>query len=83
LIGTLKVIGEYKGAISLGVEARNGPQGAATLARLHGGSAGFDILTRRVTHALTRAGTAEVMINPTARRKGFGAGALKMVIDYG
>lgn len=29
------------------------------------------------------AGAAGVMINPTARRKGLGAEALKMVIDYG
>lgn len=30
-----------------------------------------------------RAGAAGVMINPTARRKGFGAEALKIVIDSG
>lgn len=30
-----------------------------------------------------RVGAAGVVINPTARRKGFGAEALKMVIDYG
>lgn len=30
-----------------------------------------------------RAGAAGIVIDPTARRKGFGAEAFKMVIDYG
>lgn len=64
LIGALKVVGEDKHVISLWVEARNGLQGAATMARLHGGSSGFDILLRCVTHTLEsigRVATADVI----------------------